>query len=604
MCGIAGMVRRDGAVADEALLRMAGRLAHRGPEDSGTYVSGSFGIAHTRLAIIDIAGGHQPLFDRERRYALVCNGEIYNFVELRAELEALGRRFVSGSDSEVALQGFAQWGPASFARLRGMYAYALYDHARRELWLVRDRVGIKPLYVAPLGDRVLYASELKALLPLLPRRDLDAAALAQFFENQYSTGADTVIRGVRRVPPGTALKITAELKIETHRYWTARDVAAPRARCFEDAVAEWEPLFEQVMREHMRSDVPYGVFLSGGVDSAVLLAQLKRLHPQPIKAYSIGWRDTAEGDEIEPASRIARELGAEHRVIRLDSREVLYRLPRAAWAADDLMRDYACLPTLALAEAAGRELKVVFSGEGGDEAFAGYGRYRPDFFERTFKALRHPGSGGFRVRGELDPRWVRRLFRPALQAALKRHREQVVAAWRETPKSWTDLQRRQYVDLQTNLPDDLLVKADRMLMAYSVEGRVPFLDHRVIEFGLGLPDELKISSRAGKIFVKRWAESFIPREHLWQHKRGFHVPVGEWLRGPFLDALARRLPDSEAIDAWCEPDAVRALLARQQARGDVTREVWSLLQFAIWHRLFISGGGRVPGSEEDPLAWL
>ncbi len=598
------MVRREGPVAETELQRMAGCLTHRGPEDSGRYVAGSFGIAHTRLAIIDIAGGHQPLFDDARRYALVCNGEIYNYIELRRELQSRGHRFATGSDSEVALHGFAEWGAASFKRLHGMYAYALYDHAKRELWLVRDRLGIKPLYVAALGDRVLYASELKALLPLLPRRDIDEFALAQFFENQFSSGGDTVIRGVRRVLPGTALKIGADLKIETHRYWSARDVGAPRARSFEDAVAEWEPLFEQVMREHMRADVPYGVFLSGGVDSAVLLAQLKRLHRQPIKAWSVGWRGVGEGDEVDAAARIARELGAEHRVIRLDSRAVFHRLPRMAWAADDLMRDYACLPTLALAEAAGRELKVVFSGEGGDEAFAGYGRYRPDFFERNFKALRYPGSGGFRARGELDPRWLRRLFKPALRRALKRHREPFVAAWQEAPKAWSDLQRRQYVDLQTNLPDDLLVKADRMLMAYSVEGRVPFLDHRVVEFGLGLPDALKISSKAGKVFIKRWAERFIPRDHLWQHKRGFHVPVGEWLRGPTLEALARQLPRSDAIEAWCEPEAVRALLARQQARGDVTREVWSLLQFAIWHRLFIAAETRVPGGDEDPLAWL
>jgi asparagine synthase (glutamine-hydrolysing) len=604
MCGIAGMVLREGAVAEAALLRMAAQLAHRGPEDTGTYVSGSFGIAHTRLAIIDLAGGHQPLFDADRRHALVCNGEIYNFVELRRELEALGHHFLTGSDSEVALHGFAQWGQASFKRLHGMYAYALYDHARRDLWLVRDRTGIKPLYVAQLADRLLYASELKALLPLLPKREVSENALAQFLQNQYSTGAETVIRGVHRVAPGTALKVSADLKIETHSYWSARDVPAPRARSFEDAVAEWQPLFEQVMREHMRSDVPYGVFLSGGVDSAVLLAQLKRLHSQPVRSWSVGWRDAAQGDELESAARIAELLGSEHRAIRLDSRAVFHRLPRMVWAADDLLRDYACLPTLALAETAGRELKVVFSGEGGDEAFAGYGRYRPDFFERSFKALRYPGSGGFRVRGELDAAWLKKLFGARLQPALARFREPVIAAWRETPRGWSDLQRRQYVDIQTNLPDDLLVKADRMLMAYSVEGRVPFLDHRVIEFGLGLPDELKVSPKAGKVFVRRWAESFLPREHLWQHKRGFHVPVGEWLRGPFLDALAVQLPESEAIRRWCEPVAVRALIARQQSRHDVTREVWSLLQFAIWHRLFIQGEPRVPGSDEDPLAWL
>ena len=373
---------------------------------------------------------------------------------------------------------------------------------------------------------------------------------------------------------------------------------------FDDAVAEWETLFAQVMREHMRSDVPFGLFLSGGVDSAVLLGQLMRHRSEPVRTYSIGWTDARQRDELDEAQVIAARFGAEHRAIRMDAQAVFRRLPRMVWAADDLMRDYASLPTLALAEAAGRELKVVFSGEGGDEAFAGYGRYRPDWFERQYKALRHPGSGGFRVRPELDAAWTRSLFAPELQVALRQHRDPVVRAWRETPPDWSDLQRRQYADLQTNLQDDLLVKADRMLMSFGVEGRVPFVDHRVVEFGLSLPDGLKVSRRGGKLFLRRWAESFVPPDHLWRHKRGFHVPIGEWLRGSFLERLATLLPRSVAVRAWCRTDTVRALLARQQHRGDVSREVFSLLQFAIWHRLFIENGHRAPSAEEDPLEWI
>lgn len=598
------MVLRAGTADEAELRRMAATLTHRGPEDTGAFVSGAFGIAHARLAIIDLAGGHQPIFDAQRRYSLVCNGEIYNYVELRAELEALGARPLSRSDSEVALHGFAQWGRASFQRLHGMYAYALYDHHLQDLWLVRDRLGIKPLYVARLPDRILFASELKALLPLMPRREWHAPALGQFLQNQFSTGSETIVAGIERVPPGVALRIRADLSVETHRYWSALDVRPCAGLTHEDAVARWEPLFEQVMREHMRADVPYGIFLSGGVDSAVLLAQLKRFHERPIRSFSIGWQDARQRDELDDAERVARQFGAEHTAIRMDAQAVFRRLPRAVWAADDLMRDYACLPTLALAEAAGKELKVVFSGEGGDEAFAGYGRYRPDFFERAFKSLRYPGSGGFRVRPELEPSWVRRLFVPALQPALGAYREPAVRAWSQTPAPWSDLQRRQYVDLQTNLADDLLVKADRMLMAFSVEGRVPFVDHRVVEFGLSLPDALKVSDRAGKVFLKRWAEGFIPRDHLWKSKRGFHVPVGEWLRGPFIDGLRDRLPRNTAIRQWCVLSSVDALLARQQAKGDVAREVWSLLQMAIWQRLFMEGQGDVPASEEDPLAWL
>jgi len=604
MCGIAGMVLRAGRVAESDLQRMASTLTHRGPEDTGTYVSAAFGIAHTRLAIIDLAGGHQPIFDTQRRYGLVCNGEIYNYVELRAELEALGHRPHSGSDSEVALHGFAAWGRDSFKRLHGMYAYALYDHSEQALWLVRDRLGIKPLYYAQLPDRILFASELKALLPMLPRRELHAPALAQFFQNQYATGEETPIAGVRRVPAGCALQIGADLGIRLHRYWSATEVRPREELSFEDALAEWEPLFSQTMREHLRSDVPCGVFLSGGVDSAVLLAQMTRHSGHPVRSYSIGWKDAAQGDELDGAARMAKQFGAEHTALRLDAQAVFRRLPRSVWAADDLMRDYACLPTLALAEAASQDLKVVFSGEGGDEAFAGYGRYRPDFFERTLKSLRYPGSGGFRVRSELNPAWVRRLFVAELQPALAAYREPVIAAWGETPRDWSDLRRRQYVDLRTNLADDLLVKADRMLMAFSVEGRVPFLDHRVVEFGLALPDALKAGARGGKLFIKRWAESFLPKDHLWQHKRGFHVPVAQWLRGAFLEGLAQKLPQSPAIQRWCVPQAVQALLARQASHGDCTREVWSLMQFAIWHRLFIDAVAVEPAAEEDPLAWL
>lgn len=601
MCGIAGLVWRDRRAGEGELAAMASRLGHRGPEDTGFYTAGGFGIAHTRLAIIDLAGGHQPIFDAQRRYAIVCNGEIYNFPELRRELEALGGAFSCASDSEVALQAFAAWGRRAFTRLHGMFAFALYDHVTQELWLVRDRLGIKPLYYAVLPDRVVFGSELKALLPQLPAVEVHAPALAQYLQNQFSTGEETVVRGVRRVLPGHALRIDARLNVETLRWWSALDVE-PRTCSEAQAREEWEPLIAQVMREHVRSDVPYGLFLSGGVDSAVLLGLLQRYQSTPVRTFSIGYSDAALRDELDDAARIARHFGAEHTPIRLSRQQVFQRLPRAAWAADDLMRDYACLPTLALAEAAGRELKVVFSGEGGDEAFAGYGRYRPGWAERVYKNLRFPGSGGFRVRPELDAQWTRRLFVPALQPALEAHRAPTIAAWQQTPARWSDLQRRQYVDLVGNLPDDLLVKGDRMLMSFSVEGRVPFVDHRVIEFGLSLPDALKVSSRAGKTFIKHWAESFIPRDHLWQPKRGFHVPVREWLGGTFLDGLRERLPRSEAIRAWCVPGAVEALLAGDTAAR--SREIWSLLQFAIWHRLFIEGVAQAPTASEDPLAWL
>lgn len=604
MCGIAGVVVRSGPVAERDLDAMAGTLRHRGPEDLGHYVAGSVGLTHTRLSIIDIAGGHQPLFDEHKRYALVANGEVYNFVELRRELEGLGRRFLTHSDSECALHGWAQWGEGSLKRLHGMYAFALHDTQAGEVVLVRDRLGIKPLYVAQLPDRVAFASEIKTLLRILGREpEVDAGALAQFFGNQFSTGRPTIVRGIERLQPGEAMRIGPGLAVKRWRYWSALDVR-PRAIGAAEAEAEFEALFAQVMTEHMRSDVPYGLFLSGGVDSALLLATLRERHRHPIKTYSVGYVDAKLRDELDDADRIARALGADHHPLRLSREAIFRRLPLSVWAADDLMRDYACLPTLALAEHAGKELKVVFSGEGGDEAFAGYRRYAPNMLETAFKRLRWPGSGGFRVRPELHPSWMRRLFAPALREAVARLREPAIAAWRATPSAWSDMQRRQYTDLATVLPDDLLVKADRMLMAFSVEGRVPFLDHRVVEFGLSLPDALKARRGAGKLLLKQWGERRVPAEHLWRKKRGFYVPVNEWLRGDFLRALEERLPKSPAMQAWCDPAAVRDVVRRQAAKGDVSREVWSLMQFAIWHRLFVGGDGRRPPTESDPLEWL
>ena len=604
MCGIAGMVRRHGGAEVPVLRAMAQTLVHRGPEDQGHYVSETFGIAHTRLSIIDLPGGHQPLHDRDKRYAMVCNGEIYNYVELRQELESLGAAPLSQSDSEVALHGWAHWGKASLDRLQGMYALALFDHEMNELWLVRDRLGIKPLYYARLDDRILFASEIKAILAAMPKSpEINPKALAQFFQNQNSSGRETIFQGIHRVLPGEAIRIDLQLEMAHHRYWSARSVM-PREIDYEQAVEEWEPLFEEVMRQHMRSDVPFGVFLSGGVDSAVLLAQLRQMHSKPIRSYSMGWENAKLKDELDGAERMAKLFGSEHQAIRLSSQQVFRRLPRCVWAADDLMRDYACLPTLALAEAASQDLKVIFSGEGGDEAFAGYGRYRPAWAERVFKNLRYPGSGGFRTRGELKSGKLSRLFRPALHDALDLHRAPFIEAWRETPEAWSALQRRQYVDLSTNLPDDLLVKADRMLMASSVEGRVPFVDHRVIEFGLSLPDALKARKDSGKVFLKRWSEKFLPSDHVWRHKSGFHVPVGEWLQGDFLTELAARLPKNEAIRQWCEPQAVLALLGRQAEKQDVTREIWSLMQFAIWHGLFVARSSETPATEEDPLRYV
>jgi len=600
MCGIAGMLLRHDPVDERLLRRMAAALSHRGPDDHGIHLAGSLGLVSTRLSIIDIEHGHQPMVDGP--YTLVANGEIYNFVEFRAGLQARGRHFRTASDSETILHAYALDGLDALESLHGMFAFALHDAGRRELVLVRDRIGIKPLYYAELPDRLLFASELKALLAVWPGAvELDAAALAQYFENRFHTAETGLVRGIRRVRPGTALVVDAELRVREHRYWSPLDVR-PRRLETRQAVEEFEPLFRRVMVEHLRSDVPYGLFLSSGVDSASLLAMVTELSGQPVRTFSVGYSGVQAGDELAHAAAVARRFGAKHTEMVLDRDAVLRRLPYTVWCADDLLHDYASLPLSFLAQRAAGELKVVLTGEGGDEAFAGYGRYRRHPLQRWAANLIAPGSGGLRTRAYWPARWARQVFGPELQAAAAGRRVPFISAWTAAPRSWEHVSRRQYVDLVTYLPDDILVKVDRILMGFGVEGRVPFVDHRVVEFGLSLPDRLKVRGRHGKVILRHWAEGRLPREHVWRQKRGFFVPIRQWFAGDFLDRLTVVLPENRVIKQWFRPAGVTALVREQQAGGNVSRAIWGLVQMAIWHRIFAEG--HTPGRDEDPLDWI
>lgn len=602
MCGIAGIILKRGRPEADCLERAAAALGHRGPDDSGVYLRGSVGLAHTRLSIIDLAGGHQPIVDPQGRYALIANGEIYNFVELRQALAEDGCRFATGSDSETILHVYDRLGAAGFARLHGMFACALHDTRDGSLILGRDRLGIKPLYYARLPDRLAFASELKALLPLLPSMPaLCPEAVARFLAVGFASGEQTVLSGVQRLEPGTVLSVDADLGLRTLRYWSAADIR-PRRCSMDEAQEELGPLFDRVLTEHMRSDVPYGLFLSGGADSGILLAHLTRLGRAPIQTYSVG-QPTGDGsDELCDAHRIARHFGSRHTQLHLTREQLLRTLPLAVWAADDLLFDPACLPTALLAQRAAQDLKVVFTGEGGDEVFGGYGRYRRAWVRRLVL-----NRGLFGARYRRTDHW-----RPgesgsglaaSLAAAMKTFDRPFADAWREPPRRWGYLRRAQYTDLRTELADDLLVKADRMLMAFGLEGRVPYLDHRIVEFGLSLPDRLKVQGRVGKILLRRWAMPDLPSGYLERKKRGFGVAIGPALQGAFLDRLAARLKASPLIREWLREETVAALVARQHASRDATRELLCLLQMALWHRMLIERPGERPGPDEDPLDW-
>lgn len=604
MCGIAGVVLRGEKVSETLLAPMAERLQHRGPDGHGFFTADGFGLVHTRLSIIDLSGGSQPILGDGGRLAIVANGEIYNYLELRDELEQSGRPFVTHSDSETILQAYAE-DPGHFVeRLHGMFAFALYDGNRKRLVLARDRLGIKPLYYARLPDRLVFASEIKAILPLLPTTPAIAPeALSEFLHDHCSIGEQTLFRDIKRVAPGEILEVDADLNLSRRRYWSPLTLV-PRQIDYVEADAEFEVLFERVMREHVRSDVPFGLFLSGGNDSAILLAMLSRFQSQPVRTFSIGFQDAIMKDELDDAERMATLFKSQHTALRIDRDALFRRLPHSVWAADDLMRDYASLPTSALSEAAGQELKVVFSGEGGDEVFAGYRRYRQPALAWWFLNLISPGSGGFRTRSDWWRSGSQRLLGPSLSSLRGQFREPYQRAWQATPDSWSHLTRCQYTDLVTDLPDSLLVKVDRMMMGFALEGRVPFLDHRVVEFGLSLPDQLKVYGTTPKVFLRRWAERYLPRDHIQKKKRGFRVPVREWLSGDFLRHLEQQLLRNGAIQEWFDTRHLPRLFALQRRSGTASREILCLMQFAIWHRLFIEQPGTKPTVAEDPRDWI
>lgn len=600
MCGIAGIIHFNMKTSKEELDTMRSLLAHRGADGHGFYLYENVGLVHNRLSIIDLEQGRQPMCALDDNLALVTNGEIYNFKELREQLGFRGRRFSTNSDCEVLLHAYLEYGDRFIEKIAGMFAFALWDGTRRRLILARDRLGIKPLYYYSDAKRFLFASEMKALLPFI-HPDIDPQAMVESLQNQFSSGEKTLIRGVQRVLPGEMITVDPDIGINRKNYWSLSSVR-PCGLDYEEAEQEFSLLFETVMLQHMRSDVPYGLFLSGGVDSAIILSMLHRLQSSQITTFSLGFSDTDMTNELEDAQRMADHFQTMHIPIMLGKAEALGRIPYMIWATDEFMWDYACLPTSFLAQAAREHsLKVVFTGEGGDEVFAGYGRYRKTWAERAAVKCLHPCSGGFRTRGRWRRPWPKRIFGPELDRHASAYRDGFERAWRSAPKRWDYVRKAQYTDLLTELPNDLNVKVDRMLMAFGVEGRVPFLDHRVVQFGLSLPPHIKVMHHHGKVFLKKWAQVSIPKDHLWKKKRGFSVPVGDWLRGDFLTALEYRLCANRAVRTWFNISGVRKLFARQKARGDVGREIWGIMHFAVWHRLFIDAPLIRPALYEDIL---
>ena len=572
MCGLAGLALRSGQTPSASILdALTGALAHRGPDGHGHHLAGNVALSHTRLSIIDLVTGDQPLFAGAA--ALVANGEVYNYRELRERNQL---HCATGSDCEPPLHLFRRDGLAFADTLRGMYAIALHDRGSKQLVLARDPFGIKPLYIAEIAGGLAFASEPQALIAAgLVEPRVRPEARTELLQIQFTTGAETIFQGIRRILPGETVVIANGAVTERHRR-AALPEGGPEEIEAEAALTRLDAALEESVLLHQRSDVPYGMFLSGGIDSSAILALMARLNDKPVLAFTAGFDVPGAADERALAAHLAAAAGAKHVTVAVTEADVWRHLPEIVGGMDDPAADYAIIPTWFLARRAREEVKVVLSGEGGDEIFGGYGRYRA--------AMRPWWLGGKapRSRGSFDR----------------------LDVLREPPTGWRDgtgaaeaaaaspgrtrLQAAQALDCADWLPNDLLIKLDRCLMAHGVEGRTPLLDAGVAAAAFRLPDALKVQRSSGKWLLRQWLARHFPAAEPFKPKQGFTVPVGAWIEG-VGDRLGPLVAAQPGIAEIARPDRVAALF--RHAGGEKHRgfAAWHLLFYALWHRRHIEG---------------
>ena len=622
MCGIAGIVQRNAEAAPdrELLASMASLLSHRGPDDQGIAVVGPAGLAHRRLSIIDLGGGHQPMEDGGGARTIVFNGEIYNFLEIRSALEAEGAAFATRSDTEVLLKAYAAWGTECVARLNGMFAFAIWDAPRRRLFAARDRLGKKPFYYAQTGERFVFGSELKAVIadPGVPR-EVDPAAVDEFLSRYYVGGARTILRHVAKLPPAHWLTLE-EGKLTIRRYWRPTFRADDPPRRDEEYLEELEARFRESVRRRLISDVPLGAFLSGGLDSSAVVAMMASLGGPRVKTFTIGF-DEPGYSEAEDARLVARHLGTDHSEYVVKP-EAIGILPDLVWHFDEPFGDSSMVPTWYVCRMARREVTVALSGDGGDELFAGYTRYH-----RAVAEQRSWIPGPLR----------RRLLQPMVDAlpvetparnrlyAMAHHSDMApgyglglypyIKSWLYAPEmrrghnggeripddvtcaelEGVDLvSRLQWMDTMSYLPDDILTKVDRASMAHSLEVRAPLLDYTLVDFMGAVPSSLKLNGGVSKVLFKRLLARYLPESVLTKRKQGFAVPKGAWFQKQLRETARERLLDRRTLErGYFRPEAVRDVLRHHESgRRDYSDWIWCLLVLEEWHRLFLDPGTR------------
>jgi asparagine synthase (glutamine-hydrolysing) len=653
MCGISGIAfssRSGRAVERGVLRRMCDSIRHRGPDDDGYFIDGAVGIGMRRLSIVDVAGGHQPISNEDGTVHVVYNGEVYNHAEHRPGLEALGHRYRTHSDTETILHLYEEHGARCVERLRGMFAFAIWDQNKRELFVARDRLGVKPLYYVHDGEGSLFfGSEIKTLLEAQAvRPEINFAALPDYLANHAPSGEETLFAGVRRLLPGHTLTWRdGEIKIE--KYWDvhfasgADEEGGARAKGDAEYVAEWSDLFRESVRLRLMADVPLGMFLSGGIDSSAIAAVMSGMVSEPIKTFSVAFAER-EANELSYARLVARRFRTDHHEVVVSPEEFFGALPRLVWHEDEPIAHPSSVALYFVSALAARHVKVVLTGEGSDEMLAGYARYRKTVLNLSLGArYRKLTTEGVRravsaavgrlpsttARAKLGrtflcvepdiesiyfdnfavfPRAMqRRLLTPEARerAGVAGDPYAVVRRCLEEADARTLLDRLLYADVKTYL-HELLMKQDQMSMAASIESRVPFLDHKLVEYTARLPERMKLRGGTTKFILREAMRNVLPPEILSRGKMGFPVPVGAWFRGRFASVIDEYVTGGRALARGVfEPAFVRSLVERHRRGEDHSERLWALVNFEMWQRRFIDGedqGGGGPRVGEEEVA--
>lgn len=631
MCGICGIAARRESVPDARLLaQMCQTIAHRGPDDQGIWLGNGIGLGIRRLSIIDVAGGHQPIHNQDETAWIVFNGEIYNFPELRQRLSERGHHFYTRTDTEVVVHAYDEWGEGFVERLNGMFAFAIWDTRTKTLLLARDRLGIKPLYYAVTADGLAFGSELKALLaiPWLAR-DVDVTALDDYLALEYVPSPRSIIRGVRKLEPGHTLTWhQSSGSVRTRQYWDVDLTAGeggPDGIPLDQRVDALRAVLQECVRKELISDVPLGVFLSGGIDSSTVAAMMSRLVPGQVNSFSIGFSDPSF-DESAYARQVAAHLQTNHRELILEPGMMTELVPLITQKLDEPLADASIVPTFLLARFAREHVTVALGGDGGDELFGGYptllahrfaaayqrmpapirNRLLPALVERLPVSLNNISvdfmlkrfvDGARYPLGERHVRWLgaftseqrEHLLLPDVRQTLERSADEDLVAQHLTRRQLADpLNQILYLDMKMYLENDILVKVDRASMMTSLEARVPLLNVDLVEHVARLPVSLKLRGRQSKYLLKQAMRGVLPDAILARGKKGFGIPVAKWFRGPLKDLVTTTLaPDKLRREGFFDPAYVRTLLDEHlRGRRDHRKQLWTLFIFERWYERY------------------